>query len=773
MFTKLGIHVNQGSRRGYGDVARAAPAAVVALEAGAFDECPPSTIKIWRTQTVHNHEDAPGDIDHISEQRAFESASDYWGAKLWEKFKPVHERYDNVYFQPVNETGGRGDTPESVKSLRNVLAYERGLMAFFEAKGARLALTGFAGDSPDWQPWVDRVVPHLERGRQGGHLYCRHAYGGVPLNAEKMLTMPDGSPSTDNTARPFEEAVYLASQGVHIPIVIGEAGQNGGVGFAGTDQVMADYERFDKWCLKPEHYLIVAFCAWTYGDWMSHHPNIEAASDKLARYLKDKTPYQLIIPVTPIPEPAPIEQPTEPPKEKKKKLNAGINVGHFEALPATAVSEDGKNFQMLEEMQLAKFDVIRFMDWQKINNNPARRWSDLPHRYIGETEKNWKYEEGAWDEFLGVPLEIIIKCANHFRARPWLCIPHRAKNKLMRQMVTYAIDNAEFPPIFEFSNELWNNQFDQHHYAVKRGGLENPTYSFIAFQASQTQKLIEMVGDDGDVVISGQAANLWIAEQLLQALGGYRPAAVAVAPYFGQGISQAADAQHLHQQIVDFIDAAVLPACAQHKALADQAGVALWSYEWGQHLNAGSAPLKTLFQSYNRSRLAGAAYQRFMDGWRQLGGGLHCAYSIYSGYDNQMWGLWELTDGKAKATPKWQALVDNLESASSTPKSIPGLELASVDVPVPDDSQPGAQIVEAVMEDKSFIRYKEPEREMPALLREILANRYMPQSAEISLELDGERWLAQAARPLFVLDDALLIFAIRESEPDRIYRFAA
>ncbi len=770
MFTKLGIHVNQGSRNGYGDVARAAPAAVVALEAGAFDELPAATLKIWRTQTIPNHTDAPGNIDRIeSDAEAFKAGKEVWAAKLWEKFRPVHEQYENVYLQPINETGGRGDTPESVRSLRNVLAYERGVMAFFAEKKAKLALTGFAGGSPNWQPWVEKVVPHLREGAKQGHIYCRHAYGGVPLGVEKNLTAANGEAGGSNTRRPFEEAAYLSQHGVEIPIVIGEAGQNGGVGFAGVAACMADWERYDKLCLRPENRLIVAFCVWTYGDWMNHHPNIQDASGELAAYLASRQPYQMPVAVRERSRPRqpapPIETPPSPKerkeREKEAELIAGVNVGHSESLPLTAISDDGTAFPLMDQMEIGAFRVIRFMDWQKTNDSPVRRWEDLPKM---STDGGWKFKGGDWKHYPGVPIEVIVNCANQYNARPWICIPHKATIKFTKQLTQYVIKHCNKRPIFEYSNEVWNGQFSQHQYAAEKGGLANSTFSFIRHQATQTKKLIQTVGDKADVVLATQAKSPWITEQLLAEMGNVRPAAIALGAYFGNEIAHPISEENIYTLINGDITHNLLPKCREQKRLADSVGAELWCYEWGQHLQvAGEGDVfqsRLLFQAFNRSWRAKTAYQRFMGGWKALGGGLMCAYSLYSKYENEMWGLWELIGGVPHKTEKWTAV-------SATPKGIFADLMPASKALVPDIDQ---HITEEVLSSWAFVKFVPPDEEKPALLAAILRDRMMPQSVAIKIEINGETWFAQAARQGFKAKDDVVIYAVKEGDWGNVRR---
>lgn len=103
---------------------------------------------------------------------------------------------------------------------------------------------------------------------------------------------------------------------------------------------------------------------------------------------------------------------------------------------------------------VARFNVLRFMEWQLINANPLQHWSDRP------TPVNTRTTSA---QHLGVPLETIIALANSTKKDIWLNIPQGASDDYVRQMATLLRDQLD-PTVrvyFEFSNELWNMMFKQ------------------------------------------------------------------------------------------------------------------------------------------------------------------------------------------------------------------------------------------------------------------------------------------------------------------------
>lgn len=277
MTTKFGLHVTQGSRNGYGNVVAATPVVVIAVgEGGALTEAKQKsggrTLTIYRDQTVFH--DAPNGIDQMTPAQARQTADN-----VWLGLKAVYDQNPADYYQVTNETGG-----DNRQSLANIFAFETRLMELAERDGYKLAVASPAGGSPgSWQIWVDLFVPHIRRAAQGGHIYSRHAYGGVvDPNGSGLLTRLGPVPADDNAGRPFREATYLRQQGIFTPIIITEVGQKGGFNFIGATPFIEDLARYDQLCQQHEN--IWGFCAWTYGKYLS--ANMEDASPQMADYLR-------------------------------------------------------------------------------------------------------------------------------------------------------------------------------------------------------------------------------------------------------------------------------------------------------------------------------------------------------------------------------------------------------------------------------------------------------------------------------------------------------
>jgi hypothetical protein len=277
MTTKLGVHVNTGPRGGFGDLCQAAPAVVLAVgEGGALVEAKEKsagrTLTIYRDITVYP--DAPPGIDHMTESGAIAAAEFFW--------PQLREKYDlnpADYYQPTNEIGG-----DDEQTLANLVVYESRLMDLAERDGYRLVIASPAGGSPaNWELWLNHIVPLVRRAGEGGHLYGRHAYGGVVMHSSGLLTEPGPKPADNNAGRPFIEAAYLRKIGINTPMVVTEAGANGGMRFPGAKPLLEDAARYDALCAAHDN--IWGFCLWTYGDYGQFPANIQPASKALAGYV--------------------------------------------------------------------------------------------------------------------------------------------------------------------------------------------------------------------------------------------------------------------------------------------------------------------------------------------------------------------------------------------------------------------------------------------------------------------------------------------------------
>lgn len=260
---KVGVHVSAQQRNNYG-VSAPHLVSAVSFDPGAFDELPEQAIKIFRTHAVPNHKDAPGDFDQLRDDQLFDAAIWWWTEHLEPIYRPIKEKYGDVYFQPTNEINSR-----------RILLYLDGMIEAAERDGYKLALLGDAGDSPEWGEWYIHWLPWLKKHGGRGHIYSRHAYSGVNPDdgsgkPSVYLTKPDGTPSDNNTARPFDEAKAMMAAGIDMPMVITELGW-----LAGWNNLpsgwLTDLLRYNDLML--QHPNIVGSCVWNAGQWETA-PNI-------------------------------------------------------------------------------------------------------------------------------------------------------------------------------------------------------------------------------------------------------------------------------------------------------------------------------------------------------------------------------------------------------------------------------------------------------------------------------------------------------------------
>lgn len=360
------------------------------------------------------------------------------------------------------------------------------------------------------------------------------------------------------------------------------------------------------------------------------------------------------------------------------KLPIGINVGHFEET-ASVISQNPSTLvntidtTMLNRWGTPLFPVIRFMDWQKINRltrpngeptAPYVNWNDLPQSY-----QPWDYTSGPWIDFRGVPLRLCVEVANLCQASPWICLHHTGNDGYINHVIDYVIANANHRPIFEFSNEVWNGAFRQYHDCADRGLAEglstDPLLAALYWQAKRTAFMIDRVGDDGSVVLSSQAGNPWVTEQLLDYLYNQlnrRVDALAIAPYFGHGVTvgSSTSVSELADMLRDEITGPLREKCEEHAALCAQYDVPLWGYEGGQHLfarNSNSAEAN-LFFGLNRSPHIKVLMKEWLTMWYEIGGELICPYSLVSRYETEYWGMLNGADDHYLESSKFHALLD-------------------------------------------------------------------------------------------------------------------
>ena len=116
--------------------------------------------------------------------------------------------------------------------------------------------------------------------------------------------------------------------------------------------------------------------------------------------------------------------------------------------------QGGAVFNPAWTARLGAFRALRFMDWLETNNAILTSWDARP-----------EVDDVSYAS--GVPVEIIVRLANELEKDAWVNMPHLADDAFVRAFAETVRDTLD-PKLrvyVEFSNEVWNWQFDQARWA--------------------------------------------------------------------------------------------------------------------------------------------------------------------------------------------------------------------------------------------------------------------------------------------------------------------
>jgi len=108
--------------------------------------------------------------------------------------------------------------------------------------------------------------------------------------------------------------------------------------------------------------------------------------------------------------------------------------------------------------KIGQLDTLRFMDWMNTNATNVQKWSDRTTL----SDMTWQTSGDS-----SMPIEVMVALANKTKTNMWLNVPTKADDDYVRQMMTYVRDHLD-PSLsvhLEYSNEVWNWQFQQAAYS--------------------------------------------------------------------------------------------------------------------------------------------------------------------------------------------------------------------------------------------------------------------------------------------------------------------
>lgn len=319
--------------------------------------------------------------------------------------------------------------------------------------------------------------------------------------------------------------------------------------------------------------------------------------------------------------------------------------------------------------------AIRFMDWMHTNGSQVARWSERPQM----SDATWTVR--------GVPLEMMCELANRLEADPWFCIPHLADDDYVRNFAQQ-VKKRLLPRrkvYIEYSNEVWNGQFEQNRYAAEMGQklrfAEKPWEAAWCYTAVRSVEIFAIFEDvfGGTQrlvrVLPSQAANPYVSEQILKFRDAYRHAdTLAIAPYMGVSIPKEDTEKYIALEldgVLREMEERVLPECVEwmrgQKKIADQYGLTLTAYEAGQHLVGlwganDNEKLNEILYAANRSEKMGELYEKYYAAWQEIGGDLLCVFSSTGRWSKWgSWGLVQYADEDGNDYPKYAATMRTMQ----------------------------------------------------------------------------------------------------------------
>lgn len=344
--------------------------------------------------------------------------------------------------------------------------------------------------------------------------------------------------------------------------------------------------------------------------------------------------------------------------------------------------------------RIKPFRALRFMDWMSTNNSEQSEWNKRP-----------TVDKATYSYDGGVPVEIMIELANRLKVDSWFNMPHQATDEYMTnfaQMVKDSLD-PKLKVFVELSNEVWNQQFKQQHYASQQGKArwgQNKADDYMQWYGMRTaqmcniwkstfgkqkSRVVCVMGTQTSTSWKGfenfaLECSYWVAE-------GHKPCyqhgidVYAITGYFGGGLGSSKNASKVEswlnepngsfskafEKLKDSIEKNY-ENFIKHADIAKQKGLQLVVYEGGQHIVGregveSNDKLTKFFIELNRRPEMYDLYSQLLNNWKKAGGTLFMNFSDIG--KPSKWGSWGVLEHVDQDhSPKYDALIDFIKKNS-------------------------------------------------------------------------------------------------------------
>jgi hypothetical protein len=322
---------------------------------------------------------------------------------------------------------------------------------------------------------------------------------------------------------------------------------------------------------------------------------------------------------------------------------------------------------------LRGYKVMRYLAGMNQSMAPTLTWS---------TRKKVTDASAETDD--GMPIEDLVALANTAQVSPWFILPWQADDDYQRRFADYVHANLDRKLVahVELANEVWNYSTPIAS-QVQREGVARKL-SANAYEAlfrrygerlTEVMKIWTATYKDRPKALvriaATQAANPDTSKMVLSYADTAKWVdALAIAPYFGYDTTQYArlsDPSRFFEWLDGDIDH-VLDDVQKQRAVADNYGLRLITYEAGQHIVMPNEDLGRLRLLMRDARMD-AAYRRYIDGWRDRTGDMIVLMQDVAAIGGHgAWGLREYLGQPLEGAPKARAVAAYLPAENSASK---------------------------------------------------------------------------------------------------------